>query len=429
MGLPLSAYRDALDVLFARTTGASKLGLERTSALLASLGDPHRRFPTFHIAGTNGKGSVAATLEALLRSRGHRVGTYTSPHLVDFRERITVDGVPIPPQAVVDFVACWLHEAERLGATFFEATTALAFDWLARSGVDVAVVETGLGGRLDATNVVIPLVAGVTSIGMDHEEHLGTTLEQIAAEKAGIFKSGRPAVIGEPSRRIRALLAGIAEERGAGPIRVVAETARLSDVHLSEGGTTFTLVAGTERQVLRTPLIGRHQAWNAAVALSMVEAAGATYAVPPADAACALASVSLAGRFQRAGRYLFDVAHNPSGAAVLADTLAAVQPERPVAAVLCVLGDKDWRGVMRALAPHVDCFVLTQAPTAPASRAWDPAAAGQYAQAHGWPAQVVDDFEAALSRADVHGATILVTGSFHTVGDAMARLQVAPFDR
>ena len=189
----LTSYSEAIQALFARTSGSIKPGLERTEELLARLGSPHRRLAAIHVAGTNGKGSVVATCEALLRARGFTVGRYTSPHLVDFRERITVNGHPISEKEVLDFLERWIPAAEEMGASFFEVTTALAFDWLARKGVDFGVIETGLGGRLDSTNVLQPRVATVTSIGLDHTDLLGDTLEAIAGEKAGIFKPGAPA--------------------------------------------------------------------------------------------------------------------------------------------------------------------------------------------------------------------------------------------
>ncbi len=194
----LSAYQDALAYLFVRTTGQWRFGLDRTRALLGVLGNPHRDLRIVHVGGTNGKGSVCATVERVLRDRGFRVAKYTSPHLVDFRERMTVDGIAVPEQFIVDFIERWTPTIERLGATFFEATTAMALAWFAECSPDVAVVEVGLGGRLDATNVVDPLQAIVTNVGIDHTEYLGETREEIAREKAGIFKPGRPAVIGEP---------------------------------------------------------------------------------------------------------------------------------------------------------------------------------------------------------------------------------------
>ena len=426
MGVALTSYLSSLAYLFARTTGAFKFGLERTHALLAELGDPHLAMPVIHVAGTNGKGSTVATATALLRSRGLRVGTYTSPHLVDFRERIVVNGDAISPDEVVEFIDRWTPAVERIGASFFEATTALAFAHFARAGVDVALIETGLGGRLDSTNVVSPVAAGVTSIGFDHMEYLGNTLEQIAGEKAGIFKPGRPAVIGETDPQVRGWLARDAARLGAQPIRVVADETTISDVTLVPLGTRFTLRALGTEQVVETPLVGRHQAANFAFTISLLDAAGARYGVPLADAASAVRDVRLPGRFQRVGRWIFDVAHNPDGARTLAASIEAVATERPLTALLCVLGDKDWRAMLDALAPVVDRFILTDAPTAPANRAWPLAEVFAYARARGFEATAEPSFDLAVSSAEVAEGTVLVTGSFHTVGDAMARLQVSP---
>ena len=426
MGDDLSRYRDALQYLFARTTGKSKFGLERTRALLAAMGDPHLALRTFHVAGTNGKGSVCATLEALLRERGLRTGKYTSPHLVEFTERFVVDGVAVSETYVADFIERWLPAVERIGATFFEATTAMAFQYFAESGVDVAVIETGLGGRLDSTNVVRPLVAGVTSIGIDHVEYLGDTREAIAAEKAGIFKAGVPAASGESDPAIDALLASLAAEHGASGMVSVWRDAPPRAIDVGATGTSFLLDIDGARRTLHTPLAGAHQASNAALALLMLRAAGSPLWGGWEAATRGLERVRLPGRFHIAPPYIFDVAHNPAGAAVLAGTLAHIATDSPVVAVLCVLDDKDWRGVMEALAPVVSHFVLTEAPTAPQSRAWRLDEAESFARLRGWSASAVPDFDRALQEGRARGATVLVTGSFHTVGDAMARLQVDP---
>jgi dihydrofolate synthase/folylpolyglutamate synthase len=354
------------------------------------------------------------------------VAKYTSPHLVDFRERFLIDGRPVPETAIVDFLDRWTPTVERIGATFFEATTAMGFQLFADAGADVAVIETGLGGRLDATNVVDPLVAGVTGIGLDHTEFLGTTQAQIAPEKAGIFKPGRPAVVGEPDAEIRAILAAEAVRRGASPIRVVAEEGRAEEVELTAAGTRFRWCRAAGDLEVLMGLPGRHQASNALVALTMLDALPAPFQLPPEAAAPLLADLRLAGRFSSHGPWIFDVAHNPDGAAVSAATLRTVAPAAPVVALVSVLGDKDWRGILDALAPVVDRFILTNAPTAPVSRAWDAEVARRYATDAGWVAELVPDFETALALAPSRGATVLVTGSFHTVGDAMARLQVNP---
>ncbi|MDQ3697121.1 MAG: bifunctional folylpolyglutamate synthase/dihydrofolate synthase [Gemmatimonadota bacterium] len=427
MELALTTYRDALQYLFARTTGGWRLGLDRTTSLLSLLERPHLAYPVFHVGGTNGKGSVVATLDALLRAAGWRVGRYTSPHLIDFRERILVDGQPIAEDAVTAWVERWTPDVERLGATFFEATTSMAFDFFAREEVDVAVIEVGLGGRLDSTNVVMPLVAAVTSIGLDHTQFLGGTVEQIAAEKAGIFKAGRPAVIGEPDARVRARLAQCAREAGSDPVIVMADRERIEDVSLTTGGTQFAISRAGARRRLRTPLIGAHQAANAALALTMLDAAGPPFAAAALLAESALDGVHLPGRFQRVGSLILDVAHNPASVEVLGKTLEAVRPPRPLVALVSVLDDKDWRAMLDTLAPLVERFVLTTAPSAPVSRTWELKTAVAHAARHGYAVDGTTDFGAALDHARAGAATTLVTGSFHTVGDAMRCLQLSPF--
>jgi len=423
----LTQYSEAIQALFARTTGGIKPGLERTEALLAKLGSPQRKLSAIHVAGTNGKGSVVATCEALLRARGLVVGRYTSPHLIDFRERLTLNGKPIFEEEVLEFLRHWIPAAEEMGATFFEVTTALAFDWLVKQEVDIAVVETGLGGRLDSTNVLTPRVATVTSIGLDHTDLLGDTLEAIAREKAGIFKAGVPAVIGEPAPEIRQLLAISAREVAAEPVVILDDDYAISNVEVSASGTSFTLTRGKDVVHLTTPLLGEHQARNTATAIATVTAMGKEYLPPPQEISKALSGVFLPGRFQRSGQFIFDVAHNPAGAHTVAETIRALDPPHPRTALVAVLADKDWRGIIRELAPVVDRFLFTNAPSAPPERKWDPAEAQSFAKSQGFEADIEPDMDVALARGEKQAGTLLVTGSFHTVGDAMLRLQVSPF--
>ncbi len=383
----------------------------------------------FHVAGTNGKGSTVATLDALLRHRGLRVARYTSPHLVDFSERIVVDGRPMRREAITEWLVTHEPLLTELGATFFEATTAMALAYFADAEVDVAIVEVGLGGRLDATNIVTPVAAGVTQIGFDHMEYLGASLGEIALEKAGIFKPGVAAIVGEREPEIRDVLVARAEQIGASPILVTGRDWHVSDVALTVAGTTFSLDADGSCRRLTTPLVGTFQADNTAVALAMLAGAGEPWRAIAADAASGLAEVRLAGRFHRAGRWLFDVAHNADGAETVAANVLATGLPHPVVAVVTVLRDKDWRGILRALAKVADRVIVTTAPTAPASRAWALDDVAAWAAAEALPVERLDDFGLALQRADETGATILVTGSFHTVGDAMERLQVDPLAR
>ena len=423
----LTSYSAAIETLFARTTSGIKPGLERTEAILAKLGSPHRQLSALHVAGTNGKGSVVATAEALLRWKGLKVGRYTSPHLIDFRERITVNGTPISEKAVLHFLEEWIPLAEEMGATFFELTTALAFDWFVKQSVDIAVIETGLGGRLDSTNVLTPRVATVTSIGLDHTDLLGDTLESIAREKAGIFKRGTPAVIGEDSAPIRSLLIDCAREVGAQPIIAIDDEYEITDVKVSAAGTEFTLGYSGARHSITTPLIGAYQARNTTVAIASVATLGRDYLPPTEEISSALSSVFLPGRFQRRGKIIFDVAHNPEGAHTIAETVRALNPPTPRTALVAVLADKDWRGIIRELATVVDRFLFTDAPSAPAERRWDPAAAQRFADSEGFNADLEPDLDVALARGEGQSETLIVTGSFHTVGDTMSRLQVSPF--
>ncbi len=419
----LTDYKSALDRLFARTGSTSKFGLERTRALLAFLGNPQEKIPLFHVAGTNGKGSVVATAATLLRAKGLRVGRFTSPHLIDFRERIAIDDVEIGESEVEDFLHRWESESERLGATFFEITTALALDHFAQHDVDVAVIETGLGGRLDSTNVITPLAAAVTSIGIDHTEYLGNSIIEIAREKAGIFKQGIPAIYGSVPREVRATLIETAVAAGSNPMISAQDEYRPENIRVAADGTTFDIEYRGESSTLQTGLVGNPQAMNACVALAMLEAAGEPYRVGIIHAQKVLPSVSLPGRFQRKGKFVLDVAHNPDGVRSLVETLEAVSPPRPLAAVLGVLRDKDWREMMRVICPFVDCTILTAPPSAPAYRSWDPSDAFQFATENRWNAKLVADIEGALIEAERNFATVVITGSFHTVGDSLKEIR------
>jgi dihydrofolate synthase/folylpolyglutamate synthase len=421
-----TAYQSALDGLFARTGGRIEPGLARTEALLSALGDPHQHFASFHVAGTNGKGSTCAAIEALLRFRGLKVGRYTSPHLIDFRERIQVNGVAIGETRVIEFLERTRQTQDALGATFFEITTAMAFDYFASERVDVAVVETGLGGRLDSTNVITPLVAAVTNVSMDHMEYLGNTLPEIVDEKAGIFKFGRPAVIGEPRADLARRLADRAADRGASAIEVLRNDWRPFSIALTGAGTSFTASTPLGQLKLTTSLIGEHQARNALCAIATVRAAGGNYLPPVSKLSEALRRVHLPGRFHRVDDWIFDVAHNPAGARVLAETLREGNVRRPVVCVLGVLKDKDWRGMIDMLAPEIDTLIITQPASAPPDRAWDPMEAGVYAVQRGFPVILEVTFDGALLRAEGIRGTKVVTGSFHTVGDAMERLGIDP---
>ena len=404
-------YDQALEFLFPRTT-TIKFGLATTRALLRSLGNPHEVVPAIHIGGTNGKGSVCTLVAAALREAGWRVGLYTSPHLVSFRERIQVDGVPVSEAAV----AMWTERLQPMilerRATFFEATTAIAFADFAARGAEIAVVEVGLGGRLDSTNVVRPLVSAVTKIERDHMKYLGDTLEKIAGEKAGIAKPGAPFVIGERSPELVDVL-----RRAAHRAVARAEPAARADVRVLPPEYEWSGPLA---------LAGPHQRRNAGVAHGVLMALPPRWRPEPEAVGRGFASAWIPGRLDRRGRWLFDVAHNPDGIRSLIAALDALQPPRPVHGLVSILGDKEWPEMLVQLDQVIDRGILTVAPTA-ASRGWDAAWLRRWlSDASRPPARaswsLVPDFRTALQQVQRGAATILVTGSFHTVGDVMAEL-------
>lgn len=411
----IESYESALRFLFPRTAQI-KFGLAATEALLDALGHPQHFFPTVHIGGTNGKGSVATLVASALEARGFRVGLYTSPHLMSFRERIQVNAVPISEAAVAAWTAQLRPVIESVNATFFEATTAIAFADFAAREVDIAVIEVGLGGRLDSTNVLTPLVSAVTHIALDHQRYLGDTLELIAAEKAGIAKHGVPFIIGEPKLAlVRVLLAA-----GDADIKAHDPAGRFLPIVLDPEGEW-----GGE-----LGLRGPHQRRNGAVAAAVLRALPEPFKPSDQDIAAGFASASLPGRLDQRGRWLFDVAHNPDGMAALVAALIETPPPGPVHALVSILGDKAWPEMLVALDRVVDFGVLTVAPSAD-TRRWDlgwlerwladPARPPAHAR---W--RLVPDFHHALREVETGAGTVLVTGSFHTVADVLEARGLSP---
>lgn len=425
---PSLPWAERVARLYRRTRGGVRWGLERIQALLAAAGHPERRFAALHIAGTNGKGSVAALCAAALSEVG-RVGLYTSPHLVRFEERIRVDGAPIDPDVLSKLLDRLESPIEETGATFFEATTALAFLAFAEVGVDIAVVEVGLGGRLDATNVIRPEVSVVTSIDYDHQEFLGDTLEAIAAEKAGIFKPGTPAIVGEPRASLRPVFLDAAHRVGA-PVTFVDDVGAVESVAVSLDGTHTRLRTSEWGIVtIRLPLVGEHQARNALIAAEALARLPAAWRPSASIVAERWRHIRWPGRFEvvpRAGGWwVFDVAHNPASIEALVRTLRRTSPPRPWVAVVGILGDKDWRSMVARLAPLMDELLCVAAPSAPPERQWDPAVAAETARSLGARARALS-FDDALTYADATAATAIVTGSFTTVGDSRRALGLDP---
>ncbi len=412
-------YAAAADWLFAQKAHGAKYGVDRMRVLADALGHPERGVPFLHVAGTNGKGSVSAMLDAILHAAGWRTGLYTSPHLVKLGERVQVERRALTETQILDYLEELRPLADRIAAkdedlrpSFFEFMTAMALLQFARARCDVGVLEVGLGGRLDATNIVTPEVSVITSIAMDHTELLGDTIEQIATEKAGIIKPGRPVVIGRMPAPAENVIRRIAAERGAEVISVAerfgADTARYPHTNLE----------------------GDYQRWNAATATLAARALVAKWRITDEAITRGLAHVDWPGRWQRVrigGRLaILDASHNPEGAQVLDHNLAQLEAETGRAPIVItgVLGAARARPLIETIARHAReiHFVVPQQPRACSH---DELAALVPASYRG---PVVRDTVGRLfpqrDRCDAGGPddVVVVTGSIYLLGEVMARL-------
>ena len=429
------------EIISRRPEHSVDLALDRMAELVGLLGDPQRACPVIHITGTNGKTSTARMTDALLRARGLRTGRFTSPHLVSIRERIVVDGAPISPERfvaaydeVIPYVTL-VDERHPVAMSFFEVLTGMAFAVFADTPVDVMILEVGVGGRLDCTNVADGVVAVVTPISLDHTRLLGSTVEEIAAEKAGIIKPGAVAVLAQQPLGAAEVLLRYAVEVGATVAREGVEFGVLSREQ-AVGGQRLTLrgLRGTYDD-LYLPLFGLHQAGNVACALAAVEAfAGVTDDLAALDADLvreAFTKVSSPGRLEvirRSPTIIIDAAHNPAG---MAATVAAIEEAFSFArltGVFAASGDKDVPGILAELEPLLTDIVVTRNSS---DRSVDPEVAAELAaeifgEDRVQQAERLDDaIEIAVALADEAVAEtgpgtggVLVTGSVITAGDA-----------
>ncbi len=398
---------DALGRLYARVPLGMRMELDTMRAACARVGHPERALPVVHVAGTNGKGSVCAMVEAIARAGGLRTGLYTSPHLCRFAERIRVDGLPIDDTTLAPLLSRALDVEPAL--SFFEAATLAALLAFRDARVDVAVLEVGLGGRLDATNVVpAPRAAAITRIALDHTDRLGSTLADIAREKAGIAKPGLDIVLGPMPEDLRSVIDAVAR---------------------SVGATTSTV--DRVPAPARVGLDGDHQKDNARVAAVL----GARIGASPAAIAEGIAGARWPGRLERIGPFLLDAAHNPDGAEALARHVRALGlPPGEVGLIFGALADKDWRRMLDALTPLASerCYVLAGAG---ARAAVDPALmAGSYGGITAAGAsEACSLFERRMRQAGQAGqgaapSLVVVAGSMLVVGEARARLLSLPRD-
>jgi dihydrofolate synthase/folylpolyglutamate synthase len=421
-------YAEAVSLILALRGGelaGMRSGLERIVGLLDAIGNPERRYGIIQVAGTNGKGSVAAMIASILKAAGLRVGLYTSPHLCSFRERIRVNGEAIPESDVAGRVKALRPLVESFDTTMFEAATALALDHFARSKVKIAVLEVGMGGRLDATTVGKPLVSVITRIAHDHQAHLGWSIEEIAREKAAIIRSGR-AVAGAQAQEVTEILLRSAESAGVPlllegrDLTVSVSRDDLSGQRIGLAGPAWNFAG------VWLPLLGSFQPGNALLAVAAVKELGAS-GIRVSEAALreGLARVRWPGRFQVAGRNPFlilDGAHNPAGAQALAASLGRYFPDAPKTMIVGVSSDKDKAGILKCLAPLATRLILT-ASSHP--RATPPGELLALLPPIEGKAETSESVAEALSLAQSDPGTpvICVSGSLFTVADALSLIR------
>lgn len=416
-----------LESLFALEQHGIKLGLDNSRALCAALGDPEQCYHSVIVAGTNGKGSVAAVVDTALRASGLTTGRFTSPHLIDLEERFCVNGEPVDRvtlsrlAAHLQNVISNLRQSGRLEAppTFFEAATALAFKLFQRSGVDVAVIEVGMGGQYDATNIVTPIAAVITTIDLDHQQFLGATLPEIAFEKAGVIKPGMLTVTGETKAAAVEVIRRVCRERDARLVEASREVT--TRVTLHDGVTELELTTPrTTYGPLRLSLRGRHQVANVCAAVRLLEELDIGAPVTSNAIEAGLTTTRWPGRLElvhdAGDRWvLLDAAHNPAAASALGRYLAEVYPHG-LPLVFAAMHDKDVAGIIRALAPRVTRVVCTSVQNPRAYRA-DDLADVVAAACPDLPTTVQESPRSALEAAWTDGNIVCAAGSAYLVGE------------
>lgn len=352
------------------TYGTDLSDMERFAASLNELGNPQFSYKTIHVAGSKGKGSVCAMLESILRKAGYSTGLFTSPHLIDIRERIVINGRCIDEKPFADTLEGILSEAETSNAkrtfrTVFEIITATGFELFAQNGVDIGIIETGMGGTLDATNVLDPLCTVITTIGLDHTYILGNTVEEIAVQKAGIFKSGTPIILGIQEESVSKLLRGIAHNIGTGPILEIGKDITFDITENNEAGCRFDIEGPNYKyRDLRIPLHGLHQVENAAVAIAVIQLCKSLdYGISETALREGFANTFWPGRtqlFPGNPNFIVDGAHSPMAIVRLIETVYRIWPELKQVYLFSANQDKDIDGMLDAIKPHADGIVLTK---------------------------------------------------------------------
>ena len=432
--MPITSLDEHLSSLYRLRQYGIKLGLDAINRLVRGLGNPHERFRSIHVAGTNGKGSIAAILSSVLVREGYKVGLYTSPHLVRFNERIQIDGCAISDDAVAAAAEAvqFVYTQGGQPPTFFECATAMALYHFASENVDWAVLETGMGGRLDATNLVRPEVSIISTISMDHQVYLGNTLAKIAAEKGGIIKEGVPVVTGVKNKKALKIIQKIASEKNA-PLYCLG-----SDLRVRRDGKDRFSYFGihSKWKNLKVALCGGHQILNAGTALGALELLMRKgIGISEQSIYEGLAEVKWPGRLEIVSEQplvILDGAHNPAGVRSLKQYLTHKLNGRHLTLVVGIMADKSWRVMLHALIPIVDRLIITRPQN---DRALDMETLAAFVRPFHKEFKVVPRVDEAMATAIKHAShddAVCLAGSLYAVGEAKAYFEnskVTPGER
>ncbi len=409
-----------LEKLFSLERKGINPGLDRIAYLLEKSGNPHKKFPSIHIAGTNGKGSTASLIASVLAEAGYRTALYTSPHIKQFNERVRINGKTIPDEDLIQLAIKYMEIGKSVDATFFEITTAIAFDYFARNNVDIAVIETGLGGRLDATNVIMPLLSIITSIAIEHTDYLGSTIEQIAFEKGGIIKQNTPTLLGKLPSNAYKVLEQICFERNSPLIR--SESAIANIIGLNPDYTMqYQMTTNTNTYLINSPLLGNHQAINHSLAILAIEKINLYFNVSQKAISNGVNNVientGLSSRFQILSKspvIILDTAHNPAAFEKLAETSQLVFPNQKFNIVFGAMSDKDVHKMLKIIKNITNLLIITQPST---KRAMPASSIEQIAKTLDIPNKVLQNPQQAFEFAKSINEPFIVVGSFYLLAD------------
>jgi dihydrofolate synthase/folylpolyglutamate synthase len=422
-------YEETLSYLYNLERFGIKLDLSNTVSLTKHLGNPQLKFPSIHIAGSDGKGSVGAMLQSILSAAGYKTGLYTSPHLVDYRERIRIGDELIDKSFILDFVDDLKEEIDKNGYTFFEVTTSLAFSYFANNKVDIAVLETGMGGRLDATNIVSPLISIITNISLEHTNHLGKTLPQIAFEKAGIIKNRVPTTVSVEDQVVFQVIKDVCAKKKS-PLSVASKNSAGNpvvgrDVKIHQFSFDQMVFDFGQYKNLKLNLGGRHQITNACLAISAIEKLKEMgWKIESKAVRDALKDVKWRGRleiFKKKPLTLLDVAHNPAGTKALVDALEELFPQKEIIFIFGVMADKDYASMLKEICRKVKFILLTKPDY---KRAADPELLEKVVLVENKPCKIIPEVKQAYIFALENAKSedvICITGSHFTVGEFLSQ--------